>query len=42
VALEIPSDCPAQVLSLETRPGAGLAQAEVDYDQLVVARKAGR
>ena len=42
VALEIPSDCPAQVLSLEARPGASLAQAEVDYDQLAVARKAGR
>lgn len=40
VDLKIPTTgCEAQTLALQARPGASLALAEVDYDQLVVTRK---
>nr|WP_313633958.1 hypothetical protein [Brevundimonas naejangsanensis] len=43
VDFEIPATgCDAQTLALQARPGASLAPAEVDYDQLVVARKEAR
>jgi hypothetical protein len=39
VELQIPGGCPAQMLSLQARPGTSLAPTEVDYDRLAVTRK---